>query len=107
MAQLAEDVVRLAAVVGLVVEQVGQDQASRQMMRLAARIRILHVLVETGIAQPVHEGNDPRIHRVARGFQISERGKGQVRQDCVRLALPRQPAHPDPVRHQEVIERPC
>ena len=36
-----------------------------QVVRLAARIRIMDLGVEVGVLQPVDEGDDPRIHRLA------------------------------------------
>jgi hypothetical protein len=96
----------LAAVVGLVVEEMDERRHERllDVARVADRAVAQHS-GELGVGQAADVALDAPVLRLARAaelLQILEQNRVELRR---RLALAGEAAHPDPIGHQEMFER--
>ena len=96
---------RLTAVVRLVIEQMGEHLMNGLRVRYAAGGGIVEGFCETLLAQVVHERDDLLILRAPRRAEVPEILMQQLVQSRATRAFPLEAAHPQAVRHEEVVER--
>src|SRR5580704_13443340 len=104
-AEAREDGVRLTAVVGLVIEQVGEDVASPLALRCTTERAVVPVLLELRSAQGGHVGHDAAVFGLPGGTelcQVLEQDLGERRR--LRAAAG-EAVHPDAVGNQQMVER--
>jgi hypothetical protein len=97
---------RLTSVVRLMVEQMSEHLVARLRMRYATGRGVVEGFRETLLVQVVDECDDLLILRAPRSTELPEILVTHLVQSRATRTYPLQTAHPEPVRHEQVVESP-